>query len=221
MTTALLDRFAELDTAAVSDALDRLGLPSGVPGLTAITISQPVLGFATTAVMEPYTGGMAGAHILTELVGHSDSTEVIVVDNAGRLDVSCWGGILGLGATLREVRGVLIDGVFRDVDENRDLGLAVYARGSSPLTARGRLQQRSTGTPATIAGRTVTQGDIVYHDATGFVVVPLGRANEVLAEAEAIVAREQAIASEVRAGSQLHNAMRDARLAGTEVAERS
>ncbi|GAA1061460.1 RraA family protein [Agromyces bracchium] len=216
MTPGLLDRFAELDTAAVSDALDALGLPSGTPGLQALTVDRPVLGFAVTAVMEPYTGGAAGAHILTTSVGRAGPDDVIVVDNAGRTEVSCWGGILGLGASQRGVRGVLVDGACRDVDENRELELAVYARGASPATARGRLQQRSSGEPATIAGRTVHHGDIVYHDATGFVVVPRDRAEAVLTEAQAIVARERTIAEEIRSGRRLRDAMRDARLAGAE-----
>lgn len=212
----VLARFSALDSAAVSDALDKLGLPSGVPGLIPVTVPQRVVGFAVTAVMEPYTPGVAGAHILTGVVATAGPEDVIVIDNAGRTDVSCWGGILGVGAAQRGVRGVLVDGVCRDVDENRDLGLPVYSRGGSPLTARGRLQQRSAGEPSTIATRTVHQGDVVLHDATGLVVVPRSRVDDVLGEAEAIVAREQAIAAEVRAGRPLPEAMRDARLAGQE-----
>lgn len=215
-TTSLLERFAGFDTAAVSDALERVGLPPGVPGLTPLTTATTVLGFARTALLEPHDGSPSGAHILTGVVDAAGPDDVIVVDNGGRTDVSCWGGILGLGASARQVRGVLLDGVCRDVDENRERGLPVYGRGSTPLTARGRLQQRTTGEPVTIAGRTVREGDIVLHDATGFVVVPRDRAGEVADEAERIVGRENAIAQEVRAGSLLHEAMRDARLAGTE-----
>jgi regulator of RNase E activity RraA len=214
VTSEILDRFSALDTAAVSDALDRLGLPSGVPGLTPMTIDAPALGFAVTAVLEPYAGGAAGAHILTETVARAGEDHVLVVDNAARRDVSCWGGILGLGAAMRRIRGVVLDGVCRDVEENREAGLPVYSRGSTPATARGRLQERSSGQPATVAGRTVHEGDVVYHDSTGLVVVPFGRLEDVLAEAEAIVARERFIADEVRSGRPLYEAMRDARLAG-------
>ena len=213
-SSELLTRFRRLDAAALSDALDRLGLPSGVPGLRAMTVPVTVAGFAVTAVMEPYVPDAPGAHILTEVGAAAGADDVIVVDNAGKLDVSCWGGILGLGATERGVRGVLVEGACRDVDENRELGLPVYARGGTPLTGRGRIRQRSTGEPATIAGRTVHHGDVVFHDATGFVVIPSARITDVLTEAEAIVAREQAIAAEVRAGRSLPEAMHDSRLAG-------
>ncbi|MGX6745716.1 RraA family protein [Streptomyces xantholiticus] len=50
--------------------------------------------------------------------------------------MSCWGGILSLGASIRGVRGVVADGVCRDVAEARELGFPVFSRGSIPATAR-------------------------------------------------------------------------------------
>lgn len=216
MTHPLLEQVAQFDTAAISDALDKLGLPSGVGGLNAYTLETPIIGFAKTAVLEPREEGAQGAHIMTGVVDDSGQDDVIVIDNGGRTDVSSWGGILGLGAISRGVQGVIIDGAFRDVEENRKMGLPIYAKGTTPMTARGRLQQRSAGEPARIVGRTVREGDIVYADATGFVVVPSAHIEQVLLEAAAIATREAAIVKEIQAGSSLHDSMRDARLAGTE-----
>lgn len=214
MNASLLDRFAALDTAAVSDALDRAGLPPGVGGLAPQTVAAPIVGYARTEALEPHRGGPPAAHILTGTVDGSGNEDVIVIDNGGRTDVSCWGGILALGAAARGVRGVIADGACRDVQESRDLGLPVYAKGTVPATARGRLQRSSAGAPVRIAGRTVHHGDVVMADETGFVVVPSDRAEEVLGFAEAIAERERAIAAEVRSGSSLAQAMHDARLAG-------
>ncbi|MFI1506228.1 RraA family protein [Streptomyces sp. NPDC020597] len=212
--SSLLDRFAALDSAAVSDALDQLGLPSGVGGIRPVWGPAAVVGFAVTVGLEPRAEGPAGAHIATTAVENADGRSVIVVDNQGRTDVSCWGGILSLGASLRGVRGVVADGVCRDVAEARELDFPVFSRGAVPATARGRLQQRSTGEPVSVAGLTVEQGDVVLADETGLVVVPRDRAEEVAEIATAIVARERAIADEVRAGAPLSQAMHDARLAG-------
>lgn len=216
MNKSILDRYAAVDSAAVSDALDTLGLPSGVGGLRPFTVQSQLIGFARTAALEPREEGAAGAHILTSVVDGAGEEDVIVIDNDGRLDVSAWGGILGMGAVARGVRGVILDGAFRDVDENQEHGLPVYARGAVPATARGRLQQRSAGAPVRIAGRTVREGDLVFADTTGFVVVPRAHLVAVVDEAEAIVRREQSIAAEVRAGKSLQESMRDARLAGRE-----
>lgn len=214
MSNDLLSRCAVLDTTTVSDALDRFGLPSGVGGLRAMTITGPVVGFARTAAMEPFRGEAAGAHILTDVVAAAGDEDVLVIDNDGRTDVSIWGGILSAAAADRRVRGVIVDGACRDVAETRDIGLTVYARGATPATARGRLRQTSSGEPVRIAGPTVHDGDVVIADDSGFVVVPRDRADEVIAEAEAVAAREAAIAADVRSGADLPGAMRDARLAG-------
>src|SRR5215510_12798217 len=62
--------------------------------------------------------------------------DVIVIDNGGRPDTSCWGGLLALAAKTKGISGVIIDGACRDVDESRDVGFPVFARGAVPMTAR-------------------------------------------------------------------------------------
>jgi regulator of RNase E activity RraA len=135
--------------------------------------------------------------------------------NAGRTDVSCWGGLLSLGAELCGVRGAVVDGACRDVAEAEELGFPVFARACVPATARGRLRQRSTGDSVVIAGVTVAPGDVVVADATGVAFVPRARAEEVLKVATAVQERERAIATDLRAGVPLPQALHDARLAGS------
>jgi regulator of RNase E activity RraA len=63
---------------------------------------------------------------------------------------------------------------------------------------------------------TVKPGDVVMADEGGVVVIPRQRAADVLAAARGVRAREEQIEAEVRAGVPLPQAMRDARLAGSE-----
>jgi regulator of RNase E activity RraA len=84
------------------------------------------------------------------------------------------------------------------------------------VTARGRLRQKSAGEPILVGDVTVRPGDVVMADEGGVVVVPRERAAEVLDAAQRLAGRETAIEAEVRAGVPLPQAMRDARLAGTE-----
>jgi regulator of RNase E activity RraA len=212
----VLERFAALDSAAVSDAMESCGLAPGQGGLPPMWGQPKVAGFALTAELEPLTGEHGGAHILTEVVAGAGSDDVLVVANGGRTDVSSWGGILSLGASVRSIRGVITDGACRDVAQARELGFPVFARGQVPVTARGRLRQRSSGEPVQLGEVMVEPGDVVLADEGGVVVIPRARALEVLGAAEAISAREARIEAEVRAGAALPDAMRDARLAGTE-----
>ncbi|MDH6622615.1 regulator of RNase E activity RraA [Streptomyces sp. LBL] len=212
--TPLLAAYAALDSAAVSDALDALDLPPGIGGIGPVWGRPKLVGFAAPVELAPRTPGPSGAHITASAVSASGPEHVLVIANGGRTDVSCWGGLLSLGASLRGVRGVVADGACRDVGEARDLGFPVYARATTPVTARGRLQQVSAGEPVHVSPATVAQGDIVIADETGVAFVPLTRAHEVLEAAQALARRESAIAEDLRDGVALPDAMRDARLAG-------
>jgi regulator of RNase E activity RraA len=225
---SLLARFTALEVATVSDALDACGLPPGQGGLRPMWGRPKVAGFAVTVELEPLSGQPGtgpsarpgtehgGAHILTGVIAGAGPDDVIVVANAGRTHVSSWGGIVSVGAAVRSVRGVIADGACRDVDQARDLGFPVFARAQVPVTARGRLRQKSAGEPVLVGAVTVRPGDVVMADEGGVVVIPCERAAEVLDAAQRLAAREAAIEAEVRAGVPLPQAMRDARLAGTE-----
>jgi regulator of RNase E activity RraA len=215
----LLAQFTALDTATVSDALDACGLPPGQGGLRPMWGRPKVAGFAVTVELEPASGQPdtehGGAHILTGAIAGAGLNDVIVVANGGRTDVSSWGGIVSVGAAMRSIRGAVTDGACRDVRQARELGFPVFARAQVPVTARGRLRQKSAGEPILVGDVTVRPGDVVMADEDGVVVVPRERATKVLDTAQRLAERETAIEAEVRAGVPLPQAMRDARLAGT------
>ena len=215
----LLAQFTALDTATVSDALDVCGLPPGQGGLRPMWGRPKVAGFAVTVELEPVSGQPdtehGGAHILTGAIAGAGLNDVIVVANGGRTDVSSWGGIVSVGAAMRSIRGAVTDGACRDVRQARELGFPVFARAQVPVTARGRLRQKSAGEPILVGDVTVRPGDVVMADEDGVVVVPRERATKVLDTAQRLAERETAIEAEVRAGVPLPQAMRDARLAGT------
>jgi regulator of RNase E activity RraA len=212
----LLEQYLTLDTAAVSDTLDNCGLPPGQGGLRPMWGRPRIAGFAATVQLEPLNGEHAGAHILTDAITKAGAENIMVIANGGRIDVSSWGGIVSIGAAMRSIRGVVTDGACRDADQARDLGFPVYARAQVPVTARGRLRQKSAGVPVRLGHVMVNPGDVVMADEGGVVVIPRERAAEVLAAARGVREREEQIEAEVRAGVPLPQAMRDARLAGTE-----
>ena len=213
-----VNRLAALDSTVVSDALDGLGLPAGLPcgpaALRPAWGTPRFAGRARTVALEPHNGGPAGPHLGTSVVANARPGDVVVMANGGRLDVSCWGGILSLGAVRQGVVGVIADGACRDVTEAEELGLPVFSRGATPRTARNRLRQRATGVDVDVEGVTVADGDLVLADDSGVVFIPAARATEVLDAAEAIVEREAAISADIRAGVRIDQAMHDARLAG-------
>lgn len=202
-----LERLARLDSCAVSDALDLSALSGAVLGIHAVCGARRIAGRAVTVQLGPADGRASKSHLCTAAVDASGPGDVIVVAHEGRLDVAGWGGLLSLGASIRKIEGVIVDGACRDVDESAALGLPVYARAKVPVTARGRVMEISWNTPVKIADVIVAPGDLVLADGSGVVFLGAQHAETIIAAAERITAKEAALAAAVRAGRPLAGVM--------------
>ena len=196
----LVSRLAKLDTCAASDALDRLGLRGATIGIRPVWPCTRIVGRAVTCKIKPAGLEKSKVHLGTPAIEAAKESDIIVVDNGGRPDVSAWGGLLSLASKQKKLSGVVIDGACRDVDESRDVGFPVYARAVVPVTARGRIMQDSINQEIQCGGVQVHPGDLVIADGSGVVIVPSSRAEEVVSEAEKIAAHEAKMAEAVRSG---------------------
>lgn len=203
----LVQRLRVLDTCAVSDALDALGLPGPLLGLQCVTTLKRMAGAAVTVKLGADDGRASRRHLCTAAVEAAGADTVIVIEHGGRTDVAGWGGILSQAAVQRGVEGVVIDGACRDADESRQLNFPVFARGAVPVTARGRIIELEWDTIISVAGRSVAPGDLVLADGSGVVVVPIASAEAVVAKAETIAARERLMAADIKAGRPVSEVM--------------
>ncbi len=197
---ALVERLRKLDTCSVSDALDKLGLPGAVTGLSPFTVRSRVAGPAVTVKLGAPMAGLPKRHLGAGAVMASQPGDVIVVEHRARSDVSGWGGLLSRGAVMKGVAAVIVDGACRDIDESLELGLPVFARAAVPVTARGRIAEHSFNEPITVGGVAVRPGDLVLADGSGVVFVAAETAEAVIAAAEDICARERLMAAAIGRG---------------------
>jgi regulator of RNase E activity RraA len=210
MTGSLLARLAQLDSCAVSDALDSYGLPGATTGVRPLwPVPRVLAGVARTVTAGPKVAGGPAGHIAASAIDAASPGDVIVVANAGRLDVSCWGGILTRAARVRGVAGVVIDGACRDIGEGEHLDFPVFGRAVVPVSARGRIVEVASGQPVDFAGVRVGPGDLVIADRDGVAFIPRDRAADIVTFAERIVAREETMAAAVLAGEPVTSVMHD------------
>ena len=206
----LSERLARLDACAVSDALDRLGLAGTVHGIFRAWPCQRVAGRVITVKLGPAPPRPVSSprhHLGAAAIFAAEPGNLIVMASGGRTDVAAWGGLLSLAAATRGVGGVIIDGACRDVDDSQELGFPVYARAAVPTTARGRLVEETTGTPVAVGGMFVRTGDLTIADGSGVVFISAERADEVVAVAEELAARENVMAEELRSGKSVLDVM--------------
>jgi len=196
----IIERLAKLDTCAVSDALDTLGLKGATWGVRPLWQCSRIVGRAVTMKIKPAGLQRPTQHLGTAPIEAAKPGDIIVIDNGGKLEFSCWGGLLALSAKLKGLSGVVIDGASRDIDEARDLEFPVYARGAVPMTARGRVMQESFNQEIQFAGVQCHPGDLVIADGSGVVIIAKEKEQEVVAAAEAIYRKEQEMADGIRKG---------------------
>lgn len=204
-------RLKRLDTCAVSDAMDKLGLAGAAGGLPQQAGTGRIAGRVMTFRLVPHGQAPAGSgpvrHLGTTAIERAQAGDVIVVEQRTGIEAGSWGGILSLGAKVKGIAGVVADGLVRDIDEAVAYDFPVFSRGGTTRTARGRVQEADTGEPVTIGDVRVCAGDFVIADRSGVVFVPAAEIEPVLEAAEMIFAREAAISDALRAGSPITEVM--------------
>lgn len=193
-------RLQALATSNLSDALDKLGLSGAVIGIVPLWGRTKVVGRAVTIRMTAAGAVDSKAHLGVDAIQSSAAGDVIVIDNRGDLQNNCWGEILSMAALKRGIAGVVIDGAARDVDACEAFGFPVHARGTVPVTARGRIVQESWNVPIRLGNVAVRPGDVIVADVNGVVVIAQAHLDRVVAAAEEIHARETRMVEALRAG---------------------
>src|SRR3990170_156192 len=164
--------FLALSTTNVSDALDRLGIAGAPLGIRPLWPGcKKIAGRAMTMRLIP-DGKDSPVNGTLRAIGAAKAGEILVIDHGGRMDVNSGGGIAMFTANRRGLAGVMIDGVSRDVDECREMGFPVYAKGVIQSSIRGRCAFGGHGVEASLGGVRVRAGDLVMGDENGVVVVP-------------------------------------------------
>lgn len=206
-----VERLSRLDSCAVSDALDKLGLQGSVTGIERFSTDRRITGQVLTVKLDRAEGRDTSVtnsrHLCTTAIDAAKPGDIIVVEQRTGLDAASWGGNLSIGAQVRGVAGVIVEGPARDIDDSRKLDFTVFARSHTARTARGRIVEVATNEPIVVGDVTVSPGDYVIADSSAVVFVAQSEIARVLEAAEAIMQREDALAQAIRSGTPISQVM--------------
>lgn len=205
MSDANVTRAGKIDTATLSDALDKLGIAGQCLGIKPLDHRFRMAGRAFTLAYAP-VGSPLGT--VGDFIDDVPDGNVVVIDNGGRPDATVWGDILTFCAHRRGLGGTVIDGACRDTDLALELNYPMYSRSYSMRTGKDRVQLEATQVIVTIGDVRVSPGDIVRGDSDGVIVIPRDREDEVLDVAETIDAAEARIREAIASGMRLDEARR-------------
>lgn len=188
LTDAEMAPFRNTLTGMICDALGGDGALEHI--IKPVTPSTPaVVGQALTMDCGPadILGFKAG---ITQL----RDGDVMIVATGGWTRCASVGDLTCGMAKNTGAGGIVTDGMVRDVDGIRGVGIPVYARGITPNSPHTK-GPASVGFPVDVGGMRVETGDLIIGDSEGVVIVPLARVDEVtsvLAQVKAAEAKAEA-----------------------------
>ena len=166
-----------------------------------------IAGRVLTVKLDRAEGRANTRHLCTAAIEAALPGDIIVIEQRTGLDAASWGGNLSLGAKVRAIAGVIVEGPVRDIDDSRRLDFPVFARNATAKTARGRIAEVATNEPVTVGETTVCPGDYAIADASAVVFIAASEIERVIQTAEQIMAREEAMAQAIREGQPISQVM--------------
>jgi regulator of RNase E activity RraA len=203
---SIATRLAGYPTSALSDALDELGIAGALSGIAAQREGLGrVCGRALTVRFvrksgdpDAYRFGGGVGKPLERVLKAMRAGDMVVMDLDGATDASAWGGLASRLAQRRGVRGTILWGTCRDLEEIRAVGYPVWAVGVCPRRSRNDFTFGSINEEIAVAGVTIHAGDYVVADESGAVCVPHARAGEALELVARIEVQERLLEQQVR-----------------------
>lgn len=210
MTPELLDLLRRVDTPTVCNAIEVVQGQRGFDAFTRGTMlcSEPgrsVVGYAVTAQIaalappaEPPEVIRARRMEYYRAMHDAPKPSVAVIEDLDYPD--CIGAYWGeVNTTIHKgfgMAGALTNGVMRDLGDLPE-GFPVIAGSVGP--SHGFVHVRALGTPVTVFGLRVAQGDLVHADRHGAVVIPPGVLPELDAGIERLLVTERLVLDPARA----------------------
>ncbi|MET3506691.1 RraA family protein [Halalkalibacter oceani] len=158
------DGFQRIPTTAVADALQ--GLNTMDTSIKPLKPESYVYGKALTVKL-------AGADnfLLLQAISQAKGGEVLVVDGRGDQHHAVAGDFVVAMAKTMGLRGLVADGVIRDIQAINRLEFPVFCKGST-IAASQKHGRGETNVPISCGGVAVRPGDIVVGDADGVIIIP-------------------------------------------------
>ncbi len=180
----LLDVIREkLYVAVVSDVLDNLGHhdQAMTANIRPLEPHMRVIGRAHTVLTaDVYERPAEPYRLEIESVDALKPGDVMVACVNGSERTCFWGELLSTAATARGANGCIIEGHTRDALQIIDMGFPLFCTGFRPVDSSSRSTVISYGIPVVVGGVHVNQGDIIFGDFDGIVVVPQALLEEVV-----------------------------------------
>jgi regulator of RNase E activity RraA len=214
-------RFSKLDTPAISDAMDSLGLYGALQGIVTRVPGVVLAGPVFTVQYHNLDRDGSTFHNAGNYIDEVPNEHVILVDNQGRSDCTNWGGILTEMAQIKGIAGSVVYGAARDISEIRVMSYPLFSTAVNMVSGKNRVHVTALRQDVEVGDVTVKNGDWLMGDDNGVLVIPADRLSDVLFRAENVERTEKHIREAIRSGMPLVEARKRFRYDQPWLAEKS
>lgn len=188
----------DVSTANISDAMHRKGVMKSIHPMIKC---KKMIGTAVT--VHTFAGDWAKP---VEAIDIAKPGDVIVIYNDGRKDISPWGALATLSCFNKGIKGIVIDGAIRDIDDISTMNLPVFATAYVPNAGEPK-GLGEINIEIKCGEQFVHPGDYIVGDDNGVVVIPKTQAYEVARRAKEVYKTEQRLFEEIKRGATLSEIM--------------
>lgn len=193
MDQSILNACDDICTGNICDAGKELVQLMDI-GIKPLCSSMKVVGPA-------YTVECAGENNLAihQALAQAPAGSVLVINVGGCMKSGHIGDLISTSARLRGIKGIVLDGTCRDLEDIIKMGFPVFARGANPRS-NAKLKQGKFNTQTHCGGVKVSPGDIIFGDACGVLVFSQENAPKIIEAAKAIVIKELGVVKQLFEG---------------------
>lgn len=188
----LIDGLLGAGSADVTDAQNRTG--AMIPEMKPLASGQKIVGSAITVELPPGDNLM-----LYKALQLARPGDVLVVNTNGNLTKAVWGELMTRTAMALQIGGLVVDGLIRDAELNRQLPFPIFCRGTASVSVEKNGPGFVNG-EITCGGVVVHPGDIMIGDDDGIVVVKRQNLHLVLDQLKKLQERETLRRQEIAGG---------------------
>jgi 4-hydroxy-4-methyl-2-oxoglutarate aldolase len=165
----------KLYSSVISDVLDKLGYREQAmradinpmwPGAVVAGRAHTCLSVDVYEVKEDHYA------MEIEAVDTLKPNDVLVGGTNCSTETALWGELLSTASRARGARGAIVDGYVRDIVRIAEMQFPLFATGTRPLDSMGRSIVLEYGRPVMCGDVMVNEGDIVFADIDGVIVIP-------------------------------------------------
>lgn len=193
-TSDMVEAFQDVTTCWIGDAMGGRGaIDSGIRPLVGGT--KRISGTAITAQVVANSNAAIFAAIQ-----YAQPGDIVLAAAEAFSGAAVVGDVLAGMAKNKGVAALVIDGMVRDIEGLREVGLPIWARGLTPNSC-SREGIGTVGQTIVLGGQTISSGDIVVLDEDGVIAISGQSADDILAAVEDIKLAEAKILASVAAGA--------------------